>query len=86
MITKPAQRLTLFLLLAPALLWLGLLIVLPHVEILVLSFSERVLIFQKNPSRSNRAIELIGFSFSTSFRLFAMISSRILLIALLLIF
>ena len=42
MTAKPAQRLTLFLLLAPAILWLGLLIVLPHVEILVLSFSERV--------------------------------------------
>jgi spermidine/putrescine transport system permease protein len=39
---KPAQNLTLFLLLAPAILWLGLLIVLPHVEILVLSFSERM--------------------------------------------
>ena len=39
---KTAQRLTLFLMLAPAILWLGLLIVLPHVEILILSFSERV--------------------------------------------
>ncbi|NNC00868.1 ABC transporter permease, partial [Corallococcus exiguus] len=37
-----ARRLTLFLLLAPAILWLGLLIILPHVEILILSFSERV--------------------------------------------
>ena len=39
---KTAQRLTLLLMMAPAILWLGVLIVLPHVEILILSFSERV--------------------------------------------
>ncbi len=39
---KTAQRLTLFLMMAPAILWLGVLIVLPHVEILILSFSQRV--------------------------------------------
>jgi spermidine/putrescine transport system permease protein len=39
---RSAPRLALFLLLAPPVLWLGLLIVLPHVEILVLSFSQRV--------------------------------------------
>lgn len=37
-----AQRLGLFLLLAPAILWLGLLVILPHVEIAILSFSQRV--------------------------------------------
>jgi spermidine/putrescine transport system permease protein len=36
------SRLGLLLLLAPAALWLGILVVLPHLEILVLSFSERV--------------------------------------------
>lgn len=35
------SRFVLFLLMAPALLWLGLLILLPHVEMAVLSFSER---------------------------------------------
>jgi len=35
-------RLALLLLLAPALLWLGLLVILPHAEMLVLSVSERV--------------------------------------------
>ena len=39
MIAKPAQCLTLFLLLAPAFLCLGCLYVLLHLEILVLSFS-----------------------------------------------
>jgi spermidine/putrescine transport system permease protein len=39
--TRPS-RLALWLLLAPPVLWLGVLIILPHVEILVLSFSERV--------------------------------------------
>lgn len=39
---KPARRLPLYLLVAPAFLWLGLLIILPHVEILILSFSQRV--------------------------------------------
>jgi spermidine/putrescine transport system permease protein len=37
-----ARRLGFWLLLAPAILWLGLLIILPHVEIAILSFSERV--------------------------------------------
>jgi spermidine/putrescine transport system permease protein len=32
----------LFLLLAPAVLWIGMLVVLPHVEIAILSFSERI--------------------------------------------
>lgn len=36
------RRLGLFLLLAPSILWLGCLVVLPHVEIAILSFSERV--------------------------------------------
>ncbi|MGA2777815.1 MAG: ABC transporter permease [Steroidobacteraceae bacterium] len=35
-------RLTLWLLLAPALLWLGALIVLPHVDLAILSFRERI--------------------------------------------
>lgn len=35
-------RLTLWLLLVPALLWLGLLIVLPHVDLAILSFRERI--------------------------------------------
>ncbi len=39
---SPPNRLGLALLVAPALLWLSLLLVLPHVEIAVLSFSERV--------------------------------------------
>ncbi len=37
-----ADRLWLFLLLAPAVLWLGLLVILPHVEIAILSFSQRI--------------------------------------------
>jgi spermidine/putrescine transport system permease protein len=37
-----ARRLTLFLLLMPAVLWLGFLIIGPHLEMLALSFSERV--------------------------------------------
>ncbi|OYU47174.1 MAG: spermidine/putrescine ABC transporter permease [Rhizobiales bacterium PAR1] len=37
-----AEKLGLFLLLAPAVLWLGVLVILPHVEIAVLSFSERI--------------------------------------------
>lgn len=36
------RRLGLFLLLAPAALWLGLLVILPHVEIAILSASERI--------------------------------------------
>ena len=36
------RRLGLFLLLAPAALWLGLLVILPHVEIAILSVSERI--------------------------------------------
>jgi spermidine/putrescine transport system permease protein len=36
------RRLGLFLLLAPAALWVGLLVILPHVEIAILSLSERV--------------------------------------------
>ena len=39
---RPPRGLALTLLVAPAVLWLGLLLVLPHVEIAVLSFSERV--------------------------------------------
>ena len=39
---RPRARLALFLLLAPALLWLGALIVLPHVELAVLSLRARV--------------------------------------------
>lgn len=35
-------RLALFLLLAPAVLWLGLLVILPHIELAVLSFSQRI--------------------------------------------
>lgn len=45
MLPKDAQsgaKLALFLLLAPAVLWIGLLIILPHIEIGILSFSERV--------------------------------------------
>ena len=38
----PATRFLLWLLLAPAVLWLGLLIVLPHLEILMLSLRQRV--------------------------------------------
>jgi len=38
----PTTRLLLWLLLAPAVLWLGLLIVLPHLEILMLSLRQRV--------------------------------------------
>ena len=41
-IDRPRARLALFLLLAPALLWLGALIVLPHVELAVLSLRARV--------------------------------------------
>lgn len=37
-----AEKLGLFLLLAPAVLWLGMLVILPHVEIAILSFSERI--------------------------------------------
>ena len=37
-----AGKLGLFLLLAPAVLWIGMLVVLPHVEIAILSFSERI--------------------------------------------
>lgn len=42
--TRPGRggRLALMLLLAPAVLWLGLLVLLPHAEMLVLSVSERV--------------------------------------------
>lgn len=40
--TAKGQRLALFLLLAPAVLWIGLLVILPHVEIAILSFSQRV--------------------------------------------
>lgn len=36
------ERLGLFLLLTPAILWLGLLVILPHVEIGILSFSQRM--------------------------------------------
>jgi spermidine/putrescine transport system permease protein len=43
-------RLTLGLLLAPALLWLGALIVLPHVDLAVLSFRERIAPRQYAPS------------------------------------
>jgi spermidine/putrescine transport system permease protein len=39
---RSARGLTLYLLLAPAVLWLGVLIVLPHLEMVILSFSERV--------------------------------------------
>jgi spermidine/putrescine transport system permease protein len=39
---RSSRRLLLFLLLAPAVLWIGLLVILPHVEIAILSFSERV--------------------------------------------
>lgn len=39
---EATRRLMLFLLLAPAVLWLGLLVVLPHVEMAILSFSQRV--------------------------------------------
>lgn len=42
MAQPPTTRLLLWLLLAPAVLWLGLLIVLPHLEILTLSLRERV--------------------------------------------
>jgi hypothetical protein len=51
-----------------------------------LSLSDRFAIFQKKPSLSNLSMELKGFSRAISFRLFATISSRMLLIALLLIF
>ena len=37
-----AEKIGLFLLIAPAILWLGLLVILPHVEIAILSFSERI--------------------------------------------
>jgi spermidine/putrescine transport system permease protein len=42
--TKPelAGKLGLFLLLAPAVLWLGMLVILPHVEIAILSLSQRI--------------------------------------------
>lgn len=40
--TAMGRRLALFLLLAPAFLWIGLLVILPHVEIAILSFSQRV--------------------------------------------
>ncbi len=40
--TAMGRRLALFLLLAPAVLWIGLLVILPHVEIAILSFSQRV--------------------------------------------
>lgn len=40
--SENTRRLGLFLLLAPAVLWLGLLVILPHVEIAILSFSQRV--------------------------------------------
>jgi spermidine/putrescine transport system permease protein len=40
--TGGGRRLAAFLLAAPAVLWLGLLIILPHVELLVLSLRERV--------------------------------------------
>lgn len=39
---RAAARLGLFLLLLPAILWLGLLVVLPHVEMAILSFSQRI--------------------------------------------
>ena len=39
---KPQARLTLLLLLAPALLWLVSLILLPHIELGILSLRERV--------------------------------------------
>ncbi|HRE21657.1 MAG TPA: ABC transporter permease [Rhabdaerophilum sp.] len=40
--TAMGRRLALFLLLAPAILWIGLLVILPHIEIAILSFSQRV--------------------------------------------
>src|SRR5688572_28357109 len=51
-----------------------------------LCFSDRLLISQKNPSFLNRSKLLRGLRFSISFRLFATISSRIVLIAFRLIF
>jgi spermidine/putrescine transport system permease protein len=39
---SPARHLAFALTLAPAILWIGLLVILPHVEIAILSFSERI--------------------------------------------
>ena len=42
MASRHGNRLAFYLLLAPVVLWLGLLIVLPHVEMLTISLRERV--------------------------------------------
>lgn len=49
------RRLAFWLLLAPLLLWLGLLIVIPHIDILILSFTEKTGVRQYRPGLANYA-------------------------------
>ncbi|MFZ6658945.1 ABC transporter permease [Undibacterium sp. TJN19] len=53
---RQQRKILLSLLLTPALLWLGLLIVLPHLEMLLLSFSKRVAPGEFHPSLTQYAI------------------------------
>ncbi|MGV3651821.1 MAG: ABC transporter permease, partial [Devosia sp.] len=48
-----ARRITLALLLAPLVLWLGLLVVIPHIDMLVLSFTEKTGVRQYQPGLAN---------------------------------
>jgi len=59
---RAQARLVLFLLLAPALVWLLGLIVLPHIDLAVLSLRERIAPRQYAPSIAQQVAELRGIS------------------------